>query len=140
MKKVLFSLGGAVLLVALLTVPALAGSPFWQSDLNCSPPLPAGTRTPFAAILNPSGDLYVSKIFGLPNAGETFTCDITCFASGDTNSQPCETTDAAFTLPAQRIKAFATNANLGFPGVCADVFFALSGNMGTVCQEGFTAP
>ncbi|WP_337288778.1 hypothetical protein [Candidatus Methylomirabilis sp.] len=34
MKKVFLTLCGAVLFTALLTAPALAGSPFWQSDLG----------------------------------------------------------------------------------------------------------
>ncbi len=71
MKKVLLTLCGAVLFTTLLTAPVLAGSPSWQSDLVCD--LNGDwtfddldSQRPFAAILHPSGDLYVSKIFNLP--------------------------------------------------------------------------
>jgi len=129
MKKVLFSLGVAVLFTVLLTAPALAGSPFWQSDLVCDlggpPPgfSDLAPQRPFAAILHPSGDLYVSKIFfGSSFSGKVFTPTITC-GPGSTASSTALSPRAADlngTLAARRIKGEGVG-----PGICTDLQFRL---------------
>lgn len=130
MKQVLLTLCGVVLFTTLLTVQALAGSPSWQSDLVCDYDWQwtfdaLGSQRPFAAILHPSGDLYVSKIFNLP-PNTTFQSQIYCSQAGfGWNWLPNGTTDANGTLAAQRIKGFATNATLG--PICGGVRFDLYG-------------
>lgn len=79
-----------------------------------------GSQRPFVAILHPSGDLYVSKIFNLP-PNTTFQSQIWC-GSGSNQSPPV-TTDADGTLAAQCHKGFVANAALGNPGTCAWVSF-----------------
>jgi len=149
MKKVLLTLCGAVLLMALVTAPALAGSPFWQSDLVCNlngnptfgDPGDALPTRSFAAILHPSGDLYVSKIFlGSNFPTMDFDCDIQCSGAG-LISVACGKTDVMGTLAAKRIKGVATKANIGL-GVCEDITFGLvpSGGGSTVCKAGFNTP
>lgn len=151
MKKVLLTLCGAVLFTTLLTAPVLAGSPSWQSDLVCD--LNGDwtfddldSQRPFAAILHPSGDLYVSKIFNLP-PNTTFQTQIYCSQAGfGWNWLPNGTTDANGTLAAQRIKGFATSAALGGSGVCAGVQFNLYGYPPSAppfvvnCAGGFKVP
>ena len=91
MKKVLFSLGVAVLLTVLLTAPAMA-RPFYQSDLVCDvnhnadfdDPADALTITPFTRI-GSARDLYV-KLHTLPPAlvsiGDPLWAQITCGDQG----------------------------------------------------------
>ena len=130
MKKVLFSLGVAVLFTVLLTAPALAGSPFWQSDLVCDTsgtPLSSdlAQQRPFAAILHPSGDLYVSKIFfGSSFSGKVFTPRITCGQGSTATPTPTplspRAADLSGTLAARRIKGEGVG-----PGICTDLQFRL---------------
>jgi len=135
MKKALWTLGGALLLTALLSAPAMA-RPFWQSDLVCTYPSPI---TPYAVILNPSGDLSVSIIYGLP-PNTAFDCAIRC-GSGGGNRVSCGTTDANGKLRQQRIAGFGDD--LGADEVCAQVEFAvISQNVawdGAFCLSGFVA-
>ena len=154
MKKVLVTLCGVVLLVALLTAPALAG-PFWLSDLVCDldqdavfgeePDDHLPTR-PFASILSPSGDLYISQIFFGPRPDfvkADFECTIECGTIGG-GTFSCGKTDGKGTLPAQIIKRAASAASLvGLPlvGVCADPSFTLFLSIGgAACRGGFKAP
>jgi hypothetical protein len=140
MFKALSILGGVGLLMFLLAGPALA-RPFWQSDLTCDldgdftfgdldPQLPR----PFAEISYPTGDLYISKIYGLP-PGTAFECTVSCWLAGGFYTTPCGTSDAYGTLAAQRIKAVVAG------GVCAGVDFFLYETTGPAfCVDGFTVP
>ncbi|MBZ0168066.1 hypothetical protein MELA_02419 [Candidatus Methylomirabilis lanthanidiphila] len=143
MKKVLLTLCGAVLLVALLITPALA-RPFWQSDLTCdfNDDLIFGEEfpaRPFAVIKYPSGDLYVSTIRGLPKNTD-FECVIRCnpTPTGDIFhvEDSCGTSDANGVLPAQVIQRFATRANLN--EFCFQISFRIQNVDGVEnCREGF---
>lgn len=149
MRRVLVSLCGALLFTTLLSVSVMAGSPSWQSDLVCDVDWNGtfnvlGSQRPFVAILHPSGDLYISKIFGLPH-NTAFQSTIWC-GYGGYNQSSAGTTDANGTLAAQRIKGFATSAALGGSGVCAGVQFNLYGYPPSAppfvvnCAGGFKVP
>ena len=81
MKKVLLNLCGAVLLVALLTAPALAQVVDYRTPMMCSVAGRAGPFAPsgFAAILQPAGDLYV-RLTNLP-PGTLGECNLRCFGN-----------------------------------------------------------
>jgi hypothetical protein len=120
MKKVLLTLCGAVLLMALLTAPAMAS--LWRSDLVCDLNgdgmfSDLGQQRPYAVIQG-FGELYVSSIHGLP-PNMPFTCAINCFFEGGFLVADCGKTDANGRLPAQRIRGFL------LPGVCAGIDFFL---------------
>jgi len=146
MRKVLWTLGGAVLLTALLSVPAMA-RPFWQSDLVCGgeDASPVGP-TPYAVLLAPSGDLSVSTIYGL-RPDTKFVCVISCEDEGF-NVAECGTSDANGKLRPQRIAGFASAAGLGLDGgdACVEVEFAIVGvshghdKDHAACVAGFVPP
>jgi hypothetical protein len=106
MKKVLFSLGVAVLLTALLTAPALAGV-FYQTDMMCSfagPFVPRG----YAVVLSPSAKLYVN-LSGLQH-NTVFDVQITC---NGVIFPPA----SRMSTPEGKLKTFVTAADLGLvPG------------------------
>jgi hypothetical protein len=137
MKKVLLTLCGAVLLMALLTAPALAG-PLWQSDLVCDVDgdddfSDLSPQRPYAVIKPTTGDLWVSNIFGLP-PNTNFLCELDC-KFNDFADAPCGRTDANGKLAAQIIKGFASEVL----GRCAGVSFDLL-RLDTavqVCVDGF---
>jgi len=92
MKKVLLTLCGAVLLMALVTAPALAQvGKDYQTPMMCSFPGPGPTgpfvSSGFAAILQPSGDLYVKLRFPPGSPLPPPACQIRCFdGSADPNA------------------------------------------------------
>jgi len=154
MRKALWTLGGAMLLTGLLSVPAMA-RPFWQSDLVCTSgddhrrvASPVGP-TPYAVILAPSGDLSVSTIHGLP-PDTKFKCVIECEDEGR-NRAFCGKTDANGKLSPQRIAGFASAEGLGLDrgDACVEIEFAIisddddsrsRGGDDAACVAGFVPP
>jgi hypothetical protein len=134
MKKVLFSLGGAVLLVAMLTVPALAG-PVYQSDMICKDFSLNVVGGGFTVIQKASGDLFV-KVSGL-TPGDVFDCAVTCAGVIQNLQFPCGTVNAAGKLNFN-FKQFATGSNLGVPE-CQAPFVDAFGSF-AFCEASFIAP
>jgi hypothetical protein len=76
MKKVLLTLCGAVLLMALLTAPALAQGKNYQTPMLCSITAGGFVERGYAVILRPAGDLYI-RLLGV-NRNTLFDAQIFC--------------------------------------------------------------
>jgi len=143
MKKVLLTLCGAVLLMALLTAPVLAQGTNYQTPMKCST---TGTPASFvekgyAVILRPAGNLYISlKDLTSPD-GTPFKAQIICFGPPQTFS-PLTPAGLSAGAPGQlrvKVKGLATAPSLGTPNcrdIRIDVFHDVPG--GEFCTEGFT--
>jgi len=137
MKKVLLTLCGAVLLMVLLTAPALAGV-FYRTDMKCTG---GPFTTGFATIQEPSRDLTIS-LFGV-TSGISFEAQITCFGPPGASSlvTPVGPSAGAPGKLVVRVKGLATAASLGLvPGQdCLDIRIDVNEfGGGYVCTEGFT--
>jgi len=156
MKKVLFSLGVAVLFTVLLTAPALAGL-FYQSnlvcDLNSNNTFDAGDVPPAVSpyiaytVIESDRSLFV-KLLGLPvgpgpsfvaNVGDHLFGQITCFDQGGFGSTPI---DLGQVKPAD---TGGTRGRLTFrskpvvvPTPCSDIRVDILDTFSTrICTEGF---
>ena len=143
MSKAFSILGAVAVLAVTLTAPAMA-RPFFQSDLVCDvTPTKDGVFTdllpqrPEVVIQHPSGDLWISNVYGLPpNTG--FLCQVFCLLGpGGSHEELCGVTDASGKLAAQRIKGFASKENLGT--VCGWPIFRFfdTGGAPAECVSGF---
>jgi hypothetical protein len=152
MKKVLLTLCGAVLLMTLGALPALAQvGKNYQTPMMCGPFGGAFVERGYAVILRPAGNLFIS-LLGLASPVNTpFSARIIC--SGSPQPFPDPPTPAGFVGPGGKLKVIvpgiATAAGLGLPpGVeCRDirieVFDPVALNPMVVprrefCTEGFT--
>jgi hypothetical protein len=150
MKQSVRALCGVVLIAVLPAAEAMA-RPFHQSDLVCDVDGDGdfddlSRQRPYAVILAPAADLWVSTINGLPPS-TPIDCLVICDAppTGTVfNQDSCGTTDASGKLDVQRLSGFASAASLGLTSgeVCADIRIELRASVGgrLICQAGFLAP